>query len=107
MENIRHLKSSERLSYHLDNIENRQLLAELVDDADVIIHLAAAVALSSSSKVPYAPSKPTSTARSSSSKPPAKTQARAHRVHLRGLRQNLNVPSMKTPTSSSPHHQGR
>jgi UDP-glucose 4-epimerase len=43
MENIRHLKSSERMSYHLDNIENRQLLAELVDDADVIIHLAAAV----------------------------------------------------------------
>src|SRR5207302_7649510 len=29
--------------YHLDNIENRQLLAELVDDADVIVHLAAAV----------------------------------------------------------------
>ena len=43
VENIRHLKSSERMSYHLDNIENRQLLAELVDDADVIIHLAAAV----------------------------------------------------------------
>jgi len=43
MDNIRHLKSSERLQYHLDNIENRQLLAELVDDADVVIHLAAAV----------------------------------------------------------------
>jgi UDP-glucose 4-epimerase len=43
MENIRHLKSSERMSYHLDNIENRQLVAELVDDADVIVHLAAAV----------------------------------------------------------------
>jgi UDP-glucose 4-epimerase len=43
MENIRHLKSSERLSYHLDSIENRQLLAELVDEADVIAHLAAAV----------------------------------------------------------------
>jgi len=43
MANIRHLKSSERMSYHLDNIENRQLLAELVDDADVIVHLAAAV----------------------------------------------------------------
>ncbi|HEY6946517.1 MAG TPA: GDP-mannose 4,6-dehydratase [Candidatus Acidoferrum sp.] len=41
--NIRHLKSSARLEYHLDNIENRQLLAELVDDADVIVHLAAAV----------------------------------------------------------------
>jgi len=43
MENIRHLKSSERLEYHLDAIENRQLLAELVDDADVVVHLAAAV----------------------------------------------------------------
>jgi UDP-glucose 4-epimerase len=43
MENIRHLKGSERMSYHLDNIENRQLLAELVDDAEVVVHLAAAV----------------------------------------------------------------
>jgi len=43
VENIRHLKSSERMRYHLDNIENRQLLAELVDDADVVVHLAAAV----------------------------------------------------------------
>jgi len=43
MENIRHLKNSERMEYHLDSIENRQLIAELVDDADVIVHLAAAV----------------------------------------------------------------
>jgi UDP-glucose 4-epimerase len=43
MENIRHLKGSERLEYHLDGIENRHLLAELVDDADVVVHLAAAV----------------------------------------------------------------
>jgi UDP-glucose 4-epimerase len=43
VENIRHLKSCDRLQYHLDGIENRQLLAELVDDADIIIHLAAAV----------------------------------------------------------------
>ena len=43
IENIRHLKSSPLLEYHLDSIENRQLLAELVDDADVIVHLAAAV----------------------------------------------------------------
>ena len=42
MENIRHLKSR-GLQYHLDSIENRHLLAELVDDADVIVHLAAAV----------------------------------------------------------------
>jgi UDP-glucose 4-epimerase len=43
VENIRHLKSHGGLQYHLDNIENRQLLAELVDDADVVVHLAAAV----------------------------------------------------------------
>jgi nucleoside-diphosphate-sugar epimerase len=43
MENIRHLKGSDRLEYHLDGIENRQVLRELVDDADVIVHLAAAV----------------------------------------------------------------
>jgi nucleoside-diphosphate-sugar epimerase len=43
VENIRSFKDSERLEYHLDSIENRHLVAELVDDADVIIHLAAAV----------------------------------------------------------------
>lgn len=43
MENIRHLKSKERMEYHLDAIENRRLVAELVDDADIIVHLAAAV----------------------------------------------------------------
>jgi UDP-glucose 4-epimerase len=43
MENIRHLKTSARMEYHLDGIENRQLVAELVDDADVVVHLAAAV----------------------------------------------------------------
>jgi UDP-glucose 4-epimerase len=43
MENVRHLKQSDRMAYHLDSIENRQLVAELVDDADVIVHLAAAV----------------------------------------------------------------
>ena len=43
MDNIRHLKASSQMEYHLDNIENLQLLAELVDDADIIVHLAAAV----------------------------------------------------------------
>ena len=43
MDNIRHLKTFEQMEYHLDNIENRQLVAELVDDADAVIHLAAAV----------------------------------------------------------------
>jgi len=43
MENIRHLKTSSEMEYHLDSIENRQLVAELVDEADVVVHLAAAV----------------------------------------------------------------
>jgi len=43
MENIRHLKTKERMEYHLDGIENRGLVAELVDDADIVVHLAAAV----------------------------------------------------------------
>ena len=43
MENIRHLKKYDRMNYFLEPMENRQLLAELVDEADVIFHLAAAV----------------------------------------------------------------
>jgi UDP-glucose 4-epimerase len=43
IENIRHLKGNPRLSYFLEPIENRHVLAELVDEADAIFHLAAAV----------------------------------------------------------------
>src|SRR5713226_2359575 len=43
MENIRHLKKYDRMHYFLEPLENRQLLVELVDEADVIFHLAAAV----------------------------------------------------------------
>ena len=43
MENIRHLKRYDRMHYFLEPLENRQLLAELVDEADVVFHLAAAV----------------------------------------------------------------
>lgn len=41
--NIRHLKQHRRFSYTIDSIEEERLLAELVDDADYIFHLAAAV----------------------------------------------------------------
>ena len=43
IENIRHLKNDSRMSYFLEPIENRHVLSELVDEADVIFHLAAAV----------------------------------------------------------------
>jgi UDP-glucose 4-epimerase len=43
MENIQHLKGRPRFSYTLDTIQNRAAMAELVDDADIVFHLAAAV----------------------------------------------------------------
>jgi UDP-glucose 4-epimerase len=43
VENIRDLKSNKRFHYIFDSIMNKHLLAELVDDSDVIFHLAAAV----------------------------------------------------------------
>ena len=41
--NIEHLRSQARFRYVLDDVRNRQLLAEVVDMADVVFHLAAAV----------------------------------------------------------------
>ena len=43
VENIRHLKSHARFHHVFDSIQNRSLLAELVDESDVVFHLAAAV----------------------------------------------------------------
>jgi UDP-glucose 4-epimerase len=43
VENVRHLKAFDRFHYFFDSITNKHLLAELVDEADAIIHLAAAV----------------------------------------------------------------
>ena len=43
IENIRHLKVNGQMQYFLDSMENKHLLAELVDEADVVFHLAAAV----------------------------------------------------------------
>lgn len=43
MENINHLRSHASFRYVIDSLTNRPLLAELVDQADMIFHLAAAV----------------------------------------------------------------
>src|ERR1700729_3072848 len=43
VENIRHLKSNNRFHYIFDSIMNKHLLAELVDESDIVFHLAAAV----------------------------------------------------------------
>lgn len=43
IENIAHLKANPHFSYTLDTVMNRLLLMELVDRADLVFHLAAAV----------------------------------------------------------------
>ncbi|MBM4439458.1 MAG: GDP-mannose 4,6-dehydratase [Candidatus Rokubacteria bacterium] len=43
MDNIAHLKGRPGFTYTLDTIHNRAVMAELVDNADIVYHLAAAV----------------------------------------------------------------
>jgi UDP-glucose 4-epimerase len=43
IENIAHLKNRHGFEYFIDAVENEPLLAELIDRADVVFHLAAAV----------------------------------------------------------------
>ena len=43
IENIRHLKSNPHFQYTIDSVHNQPVTAELVDQCDVVIHLAAAV----------------------------------------------------------------
>src|SRR5579862_2899535 len=43
VENIRHLKAHQKFHYFFDTITNKHLLAELVDESDIVFHLAAAV----------------------------------------------------------------
>jgi len=43
IENIKHLKGQTGFKYVLDTVMNRSIMTELVDEADVVFHLAAAV----------------------------------------------------------------
>jgi UDP-glucose 4-epimerase len=43
IENIRHLKPNPRFSYTIESADNHSVVAELVDEADIVVHLAAAV----------------------------------------------------------------
>jgi nucleoside-diphosphate-sugar epimerase len=43
IDNIQHLKSNPQFHYTIDSVHNQPVLAELVDQCDVIFHLAAAV----------------------------------------------------------------
>src|SRR5829696_5123195 len=43
MDNIRHLKGNPKFAYTIESAASRATIAELVDEADLIFHLAAAV----------------------------------------------------------------
>jgi len=43
IENIRHLKGNPRFHYTIDTVKNVPVVSELVDDCDIVFHLAAAV----------------------------------------------------------------
>src|SRR3954462_9677786 len=43
IENIRHLKDGDRFAYTIDSADSVRVVAELVDEADIVYHLAAAV----------------------------------------------------------------
>jgi UDP-glucose 4-epimerase len=43
IENIRHLKQDRRFGYTIGSAEDHAVVAELVDDAEIVVHLAAAV----------------------------------------------------------------
>ena len=52
IDNIRHLKGQAGFSYTIDTVENEPVLAELIDRADVVVHLAAAVGVKLSVEQP-------------------------------------------------------
>jgi UDP-glucose 4-epimerase len=43
IENVRHLKERERFEYTIETAADQRVIAEVVDDADIVFHLAAAV----------------------------------------------------------------
>jgi UDP-glucose 4-epimerase len=43
IDNIQHLKANPRFQYTIDSVRNQPVTAELVDQSDIVIHLAAAV----------------------------------------------------------------
>src|SRR5437016_1659786 len=43
IDNILHLKGHARFHYTIESVTNEQVLAELIDRSDVVVHLAAAV----------------------------------------------------------------
>ena len=88
IENIRHLKRHPCFEYTIGSAANHAVVAELVDDADVVVHLAAAVGVTLVVDSPVRAIETnvhcTEVVLEHASK---KKKARADRLHQRGVRQ--------------------
>ena len=108
MDNIAHLKSDPGFDYVIDTILNAPLLAELVDRADVVFHLAAAVGVR---LIVDSPVRTISTNIGGNRGGPGpggqKRQEGDPGLHLRGLRQGQQGALLRRRRPGhGPHHQG-
>ncbi|HYL12199.1 MAG TPA: NAD-dependent epimerase/dehydratase family protein [Terriglobales bacterium] len=77
MANISRLKNNTHFHYVIDSVMNRPLLAELVDDSDVVFHLAAAVGVRLIVESPVRPCTPMFVPPNSCSTPPPRRRKKS------------------------------
>ena len=107
--NLDSLKQNPDFAYTITDVRDEPLMAELVDRADVIYHLAAAVGVRLIVESPVqAPSRPTWAAPRSVLKLANKKGRKVHhRLHQRGLRQERPGALWRGPRPGhGPHLQG-
>jgi UDP-glucose 4-epimerase len=98
IDNIQHLKTHPRFHYTIDTVTNEPLLAELIDRATSVVHLAAAVGVKLIVEAPVTRSRPTCTAPRSCSSTPTRRRSWSSSLDVRGVRQEHGVPFARTPT---------
>ena len=110
IDNIAHLPARARVPLRRVRLGARRgLLAELVDLADVVVHLAAAVGVRLIVESPSGPSRRTSAAPRSCSSWREEAEARAHHVtsEVYGKSNRSSLPRGRRPASSGRRRKGR
>ena len=103
IDNIAHLKEHKRFHYTIDSVTNEPVLAELVDRADVVFHLAAAVGVKLIVEQPvHTIETNVQGHRGGAHAREQEEEARADRLDVRGVRQeHRGAVLARTPTSCS------
>ena len=110
MDNIRHLKGQPGFDYTIDSAANARVVAELVDEADVVYHLAAAVGVELIVESPVRTIETNVHCTEVVLGPgQQEEEAGADRLDQRGLRQERRaaVPRGRRPRCSAPTDVGR